>query len=65
LPTVTPDRSIAACSKVLARSSSLARAAAFHNLVSLEPMEEVAAYMTVADIAQQARRSVLPIICRK
>jgi S1-C subfamily serine protease len=33
--------------------------------VSLEPMEESAPYMTVADIAQQARKSVLPIICRK
>jgi S1-C subfamily serine protease len=33
--------------------------------VSLEPKEEVAAYLTVADIAQQARKSVLPIICRK
>jgi tetratricopeptide (TPR) repeat protein len=32
--------------------------------VSLEPMED-AANMTVADIAQQARKSVLPIICRK
>jgi S1-C subfamily serine protease len=31
--------------------------------VSLEPMEDVA--LTVADIAQQARKSVLPIICRK
>ena len=33
--------------------------------VSLELMEDAAAFMTVADIAQQARKSVLPIICRK
>ena len=33
--------------------------------VSLELMEDGAALMTVADIAQQARKSVLPIICRK
>jgi S1-C subfamily serine protease len=33
--------------------------------VSLEPMEAAAASMTVADIAQQARKTVLPIICRK
>jgi tetratricopeptide (TPR) repeat protein len=32
--------------------------------VSLEAMEDGAA-MTVADIAQQARKSVLPILCRK
>jgi S1-C subfamily serine protease len=32
--------------------------------VSMEPMEE-SAPLTVADIAQQARKSVLPIICRK
>jgi hypothetical protein len=32
--------------------------------VSLEPMGDTP-YMTVADIAQQARKSVLPIICRK
>jgi S1-C subfamily serine protease len=33
--------------------------------VSLEAMEESAPYMTVADIAQQARKSVAPIICQK
>jgi S1-C subfamily serine protease len=32
--------------------------------VALEPMEDNAVLMTVADIAQQSRRSVLPIICR-
>jgi S1-C subfamily serine protease len=32
--------------------------------VSLEPMEDTP-YNTVADIAQQARKSVLPIICQK
>jgi serine protease Do len=33
--------------------------------LSVEAMEATAALMTVADIAQQARKSVLPIICRK
>jgi hypothetical protein len=32
--------------------------------VALEPMEDSAVLMTVADIAQQSRKSVLPIICR-
>jgi hypothetical protein len=33
--------------------------------LSVEAMEAAAALMTVADIAQQARKSVLPIICRR
>jgi S1-C subfamily serine protease len=33
--------------------------------LSVEAMEATPALMTVADIAQQARKSVLPIICRK
>jgi hypothetical protein len=32
--------------------------------LTLEPMED-GPQMTVTDIAQQARKSVLPIICRK
>jgi serine protease Do len=33
--------------------------------LSLEPIEAASSAMTVADIAQLARKSVLPIICRK
>jgi len=33
--------------------------------VTLESIEKAPTDMTVADVAQQARKSVLPVICRK
>ena len=33
--------------------------------LSVEPMDYAVAYMSVADITQQAQKSVFPVICRK